>query len=141
MALRPKMPRAQIVYGDVVYWLCVCSALLCMVGPLVAVLNIDNNMVNPHYLFSAIWEGKSPLEVWSVAESSFPGGHFWIQHIGLGDGLTQFGLVLGGGVALPALLTASFFYFRDKMYLWGCMALWVSLLICISATGIVNSGH
>jgi hypothetical protein len=59
----------------------------------------------------------------------------------LGDGLTQFGLVLGGGVALPALLTASFFYFRDKMYLWGCMALWVSLLICISATGIVNSGH
>jgi hypothetical protein len=137
----PIMPKAQIVYGDVVYWICVISAVLCMVGPLVAVMDIDSNVANPHFLFSAIWEGKDAIEVWRIAGEKFPGGHFWIDNMHLGDGLTHFGLVLGGGVALPALLAASVFYLKDRMYLWAGMSVWVCILILISATGIVGMGH
>ena len=136
-----KMPKAQVVYGDIVYYLTIVAALLCMIGPLVAVMAIDNNVCNPHYLFSAIWEGKDALQVWAAAGSEFPGGHFWMANLGKGDGLTQFGLVIGGSVALPALLGSTVYFLKDKMYLWAGMALWVSLLILISATGIVGMGH
>lgn len=136
-----KMPKAQVVYGDIVYSLTIVAALLCMVGPLMAVMNIDNNVCNPHYLFSAIWEGKDAMQVWAAGGTEFPGGHFWMNNITKGDGLTQFGLVLGGSVALPALLGAAVFHLKDKMYLWVGMSLWVSFLIAVSATGVVSLGH
>lgn len=138
---RPLMPKAQIVYGETVYWLCVFSAILCMIGPFVAMLNVDNNFLNPHYLFSAIWEGKDAAAVWSVAGEEFPGGHFWMQYITSGDGLTQFGLALGGFVAAPALVLASILYLKDKEYLWFFLSLWVTFLIAVSAIGVVGSGH
>ncbi|WP_027184296.1 hypothetical protein [Desulfovibrio inopinatus] len=140
---RPVMPKAQVAYGDSVYWICVVSALLCMIGPLVALIDVDNNVINPHYLFGAIWEGKSIEEIWMVMGNPFPGGHFWIDNMFTGDGLTQFGLVLGGSSALPALLIAAYFYMKDKPKhpLWAGLALWVSFLIIFSLTGILSAGH
>ena len=140
---RPKMPFAQMIYGDIVYWLCVASALVCIIGPVVALLNVDDNVLNPHYLFSAIWEGKTAEEVWSVTGGSFPGGHFWLKHFTAGDGFTQFGLALGCACALPALLGAAVSYWIDKprRYLWASMALWVSALIAFSVLGIVGAQH
>ena len=136
-----KMPLAQVLYGDVVYWICVLSAIICAIGPLVALFNIDNNVLNPHFLFSAIWEGKDAMGVWQVTGGEYPGGHFYLDNLFKGDGLTQFGLCLGGGCALPALLVAAVAYAKDKEWLWCVMGLWVSALIFVSATGLVGVGH
>ena len=67
MEERPKMPRAQIVYGEVVYWVTIVAALICMVGPFIAMWNVDNNVLNPHFLFAKIFEGKSSVTVWAEA--------------------------------------------------------------------------
>jgi hypothetical protein len=139
---QPKMPFAQIIYGEIVYWLCVLAALICTVGPVIALANVDNNQLNPHYLFSAIWEGKKAEEVWAATGGKFPGGHFWLDSFTLGDGFTQFGLVLGGGVAFPALIAAAIAYLlgKPRKYFWALMALWVAALVAVSMVGLIQ-GH
>ncbi len=157
---RPKMPRAQLVYGEIVYWLCIVSAILCMVGPFLALLNPKRNLLNPHYLFSSIWAGQKAASIWLFdgpdwmnpifqglhsffGVGGFQGGHFWMRNITSGDGLTQFGLVLGCGVALPALIGAAVCYLcaRPRQYLWAGLAVWVAFLVSFSSIGILGAGH
>lgn len=140
---RPAMPASQIIYGDTVYWLCVLAAIACMIGPMLALFNVDNNMANPHYLYGAIFSGKSPEQLWAglTAAREFPGGHFWIGNLDKGDGFTQFGLGLGGFVAAPALALASLAFVKEKKPLWVALSLWVTFMIVVSAIGVVDAGH
>lgn len=140
---RPAIPASQILYGDTVYWLCVCAAIACMIGPMIALLDVDHNMANPHYLYGAIFSGKSPEQLWAglTAGREFPGGHFWIQNFTMGDGFTQFGLALGGFVAGPALVMSAFAFVKEKKPLWVALSLWVAFMIAVSAIGVVDAGH
>jgi hypothetical protein len=140
---RPAMPASQILYGDTVYWLCVLAAIACMIGPMLALFNVDNNMANPHYLYGAIFSGKSPEQLWAglTEAREFPGGHFWMTHFGMGDGFTQFGLALGGFVAAPALAVAALAFIKEKKYIWTGLALWVTFMIMVSCIGVVDAGH
>ena len=138
---RPVMPRSQLVYGEIVYWLTIVAALVCMVGPVLAMSAVDNNVLNPHYLFAAIFDGKSADVVWQEAGSGFPGGHFYISNFTKGDGLTQFGLALGCSVAVPGLLGAALAFFYDKTYGYVLLSLWVAFLVTVSALGVVGGSH
>jgi len=137
----PKMPRAQIVYGEVIYWVTVVSCIICMGGPVIAMLAPENNVLNPHYLFAAIFEGKSAETVWQEVGGGFPGGHFYLRNLTSGDGFTQLGLALGCSCALWALLAAAFSYLSARIYLYGILALWVAMLVSLSMIGIVGGGH
>jgi hypothetical protein len=55
--------RAQVIYGNVTYWVCVAATLLCTVGPVICIANPENNTMNPHLLFQSIWEGKTPDQI------------------------------------------------------------------------------
>ena len=136
----PKMPRAQLVYGEIIYWLSIAAAIICMIGPVISMSSVDNNVLNPHYLFAAIFDGKNTETIWQEVGGEFPGGHFWFKNFTMGDGFTQFGLALGCGCALWALLAAAVAYLREKVYLYVSLALWVGLLVFLAATGIVG-GH
>ena len=206
----PKMPREQIVYGEIVYWVTIVAALICMIGPFIAMWNVENNVLNPHFLFAKIFEGKSTDAVWGEAGpfklnqksldkieeegvpqdvikrldsfknkafksgdeaikvlektlgkdllektigndktvkslllrhgGGFPGGHFYWGNFTLGDGFTQFGLALGCSVALWALIVVCFVYLSEKTYTYVFLALWVALLVFLSAAGIIK-GH
>ncbi len=134
----PEMPRSQIVYGEIVYWVTIVACIICMVGPVISVANPENNKLNPFKLFEAIFQGKSAETVWQEVGGGFPGGHFYLKHLTYGDGSTQFGLALGCSVAVWGLLAAAFAYARKKTYLYMGLALWVSALIVLSMTGIVG---
>ncbi|MBW2622033.1 MAG: hypothetical protein JRD68_03940 [Deltaproteobacteria bacterium] len=137
---RPKIPDAQIVYGEVVYWITIVAAIFCMVGPVIAVANIDNNVLNPHFLFQAIFEGKTPEVIWEEVGGGFPGGHFYKDNLFRGDGFSQLGLALGCSAALWALLCTAVAYLKDRVYLYTILALWVSGMVILSAVGITR-GH
>ncbi len=139
---RPKMPASQRVYGEFIYWFTILAAIICMIGPVIALSNIDNNFMNPHYTFQAIFDGKSAPEVWQEVGGGIPkkGGHFWLDHFTKGDGFTQFGLALGCGVAFPALLAAAIAYIKDKNYGYTLLCLWVAFLVAFSLLGIIK-GH
>ena len=135
----PEIPKAQIVYGNIIYWLSIVAAIICMIGPVIGMLFIDSNILNPHYLFATIWEGKNSDAIWQEAGRGFPGGHFWLGNITTGDGITQLGLVIGCGCALPALIAAAVIYLsREKSFGWALLALWIAALITVSAIGIFS---
>jgi hypothetical protein len=57
---KPKVPRSQSVFGALVYWITVLAAVMCILGPLVAFIALDDNIINPHYEMSNIFEGMKP---------------------------------------------------------------------------------
>jgi len=134
----PKMPRAQTVYGAIVYWITIISCLICMVGPVISVASPDNNVLNPYKLFNAIFQGKDARTVWQEVGGQFPGGHFYLKNLTYGDGFTQLGLALGCSVALWALLAAAIAYAADRIYFYVILSLWVAALVTVSMIGIVG---
>jgi len=126
---KPQIERVQIVYGEIVYWVTIVAAIICMIGPVISMANVENNVLNPHYLFSGIFEGKSAEAIWKEAGSGFPGGHFYLGNFTKGDGFTQFGLALGCSVGLWALLAAAYTYIGAKGYLDKCLSLCAGALI------------
>ena len=133
----PKMPRANKVYGAIVYWITILSCLICMVGPVISVASPENNVLNPYKLFNAIFEGKNAQQVWQEVGGEYPGGHFYLKNFTYGDGFTQFGLALGCSVALWALIATAIAYSSDKIYLYAILALWVAGMVALSMVGIV----
>jgi hypothetical protein len=100
----------------------------------------EKNIMNPQFLFTAIFDGKDAETIWEEVGGGFPGGHFYWDHLSYGDGFTQFGLALGCSSALWGLLAVAYVYLREKNYLYTILALWVAGLVCLSAFGIVR-GH
>ena len=140
---QPNMPRAQRIYGEIIYWITIVACLICMIGPVISVANPDNNILNPYLLFDAIFDGKNPEQVWNEAGDGFPGGHFYLEreYLGYGDAFTQFGLVLGCSCAFWGLLAAAVAYAADRRWLWVVLALWVATLVFLSMTGIESAAH
>ncbi|MFC1994572.1 hypothetical protein ACFLVD_00310 [Chloroflexota bacterium] len=137
---KPKIPLSQIVFGDFIYWLSIVAALMCIIGPVIGMLSVSDNVLNPHHLFATIWEGKNAEAVWQEVGGEFPGGHFWLHNLTGGDGFTQLGLVIGCASALPALLAAAVVYLwkKPRAYVFAFLALWIVALILISLLGIVE---
>lgn len=139
---RPKIAFSQLVFGESVYWLCVVAAIVCMIGPIIAMLSVDGNVMNPHYLFASIFKGNTANAVWEEVAGEFPGGHFWLDNIATGDGFTQLGLVIGCGCALPALMATTMVYLfkrKERSYIWVLFSFGTAALITISLLGIVNA--
>ena len=135
----PKMPRAQIVYGNIVYWVTILSCIICMIGPVLSVAVPENNVLNPYQLFNAIFEGKDAQTVWREVGGDFPGGHFYLKKLTFGDGFTQLGLALGCSVALWALIAAAISYATERVYFYTILAIWVASLVALSMVGIVGT--
>jgi hypothetical protein len=137
---KPKIPLPQIVYGRIIYWLCILAAFICTIGSVLAIAFPDKNVMSPHYLFFALWEGYNPGDVWQQVGGGFPGGHFWLYNLNTFDGLAQFGLVTGCSCASLALLGAAIAYLGEKprSYGWALVSLCVALLVLLSALGIYH---
>ena len=135
----PKIQRSQIVFGDIVYWLTVAAAIICMVGPVVAFASMDGNVLNPHHLLANMWTGMEPETVWETAGEVEIGGHYLVRNLAAGDGFIQLGLILGCSVAIPAMLAAAMVYaFKERSRGWTLAALWIVGLVSISVLGIVS---
>lgn len=132
----PNVPRAQILYGSFVYWLTIISAIICIVGPLLVMARVDNNILNPHYLFAKIWSGEGIDAVWQGA--GFTGGHFYVNHLFTGDGFIQLGIVLGSSVALWGLLAAAWEFFKERAYIYTFASIFISATIVFAMLGIVK---
>jgi len=68
----PVVPIESVVYGEVVYWITILAAILCMVGPLVAVANPSNNLLDPHLVFANIFAEEEPGGVWALSANEEP---------------------------------------------------------------------
>jgi len=135
----PKIQRSQIVFGDIVYWLTIAAAIVCMVGPVMAFASMDSNVINPHHLFVNMWAGLEPEAIWGTAGEVEIGAHYWVRNLVAGDGFTHFGLVIGSSAVIPAMLAAAIVYaFKERSLGWALAALWIVGLVSVSVLGIVS---
>jgi hypothetical protein len=112
-----------------------------MVGPVITLAAVDNNVMNPHYLFDSIFDGNTAEVVWDEVGGGFPGGHFWLDYLSTGDGFTQFGIVVGCAAALPAVIaTAMVFVFKKekRSSVWVLFSFVIAALITISMLDIIS---
>lgn len=68
MTERPNVLLSQRVFGEVVYWITIACAILCIVGPVVAFVDMDKNVLNPHTLMGNIFDGMPAESVWELEE-------------------------------------------------------------------------
>ena len=135
----PRIKQSQIVFGDIVYWLTIIAAIICMIGPVMSFASMDDNVLNPHYLFVNIWSGIGPEGILNTVGEAEANGHYWIHNLLAGDGFTQFGLVIGCSVAIPAMLVPAIIYiFKERSFGWALGALWIVGAVTISVLGIIN---
>lgn len=136
---KPKVPRAQDIYGKLVYWFTITAAIICTIGPVITVAFPNNNLMNPHSLFSTIWEGNDPEAVWQEVGEGFPGGHFWVNNLTTGDGFIQLGLEIGCFCSALGLIGAAIvcLWEKPKAYGWALISLAIALLITVSALGVL----
>jgi hypothetical protein len=139
----PTQPSSQCVYGGFVYWLSLIASMICTLAPVIAIAFPGRNIMNPYYLFSAIWEGKEPDLVWQRVSGGFPGGHFWLNSLTYGDGLIQLGLVLGCSSAGVALVATAIVYIKQKprSYGWALACLALATLVSLAAVGIYQQAE
>ena len=136
---QPNVPDPQMVYGRVIFWLCVVAASINVIGPLLAITFPENNLMNPQHLLTAIWQGHTPQDVWQQVGGGFPGGHFWLRHLNTWDGLTQLGLVIGCAGAFLALLATALAFLRSRprAYGWALVSVTISSMVLLSAVGLL----
>lgn len=131
---KPEIPRAGVVYGDIIYWVTIASTVVVIIGSIITFVT-TNNYIDPNYMLSAIWEGKSVDEIWKGATGVQPNGHWYLPHLTTGNGLTAGGIALGVFSVLPGIAGAAYLLFKDGQRLFGALAV---LSAIITAYALVN---
>lgn len=135
--IRPKVPRAGVVYGEVVYWFTVLGSVISIVGATIAMLGADN-FLDPSYVFSAIWQGESTVEIWEGAVGQIPNSHWYLPRLGMGDALAMFGLALGVFAVIPAMIFSAIILLRERERLFGTLAVIAAILCIVSCLGLIR---
>jgi hypothetical protein len=119
---KPKPASEGIVYGEIVYWVTIGASFIALIGSVVSFVT-GSNFLSPSYAISAMWQGKSPAEIWEGAGQSIPVGHWYLSSLATGDGLMALGLSLGVFSVTLGLIASAIVLFKRKNRLFGTLAL------------------
>ncbi len=122
---RPTVPRAAVAYGDVVYWGTILGSFITILGSVLAFVT-ELNFMEPELVLSAIWEGRSVDEIWQDTVGERPDGHWYLEHLHRGDGLTMAGIALGVFVVVPGMLVSAWLLLRQRQRLFAGFGLLAS---------------
>lgn len=135
--VRPKPPLSGLVYGEIVYWGTLIGSFVAIIGAVVTFVT-KRNFVDPGYMLTAIWQGKSVEEIWTGATGALPHGHWYIHNLFTGNGLAEFGLAIGVFTITPACLGAAIFLFKEKEPIFGTMAAIAGFITILSMIGVFS---
>ena len=120
---RPVIPRAAIIYGDIIYWATIAGTFLVMVGSVIT-FTTTNNFIDPGYLLSQILDGNTVDDIWNGAEgvNALPSGHWYLDHITTGNGMTMAGIAIGVFSVTPAIFASAYALLKDGEKLFAGIA-------------------
>lgn len=127
---KPVVPLAGIVYGDTIYWGTIIGTVLTLLGQVISFVGAKN-YVAASYVMSSLWQGSRTDDLWSPVGGP-PNGHWYLDQMYNGDGLTMFGIAMGVFSVTPAIFGAAYVLFREKKRLFGSLAV-IAALISIYA--------
>ncbi|WP_455202235.1 hypothetical protein [Kaarinaea lacus] len=131
---KPLAPIAGIVYGDLVYWITIAATFMVLAGSIITFVT-TNNYIDPSYMLSAIWEGKTVEEIWQGATGAQPDGHWYLPHLTTGNGMTAGGIALGVFSVIPAIIASAIVLFRQKERLFGVLAVIAAVITTLAIAG------
>ncbi len=134
---KPIPPVAGIIYGEIVYWGTVLGSIVSIVGATLAVI-VQANVIEPSYVFSAIWEGKDTAAIWEGSVGQLPKGHWYLSQLFTGDGSAMFGLALGVFSVIPALFASAIPLLKKKDYLFGSLAVLSGVISVAAFLGLIS---
>ena len=129
--VRPPVAVSGIIYGEFVYWITILGSIIAIIGATLAMFGAQNYL-DPSYVFSAIWEGKSTVEIWEGAIGQIPNGHWYLPRLNNGDALAMFGLALGVFSVIPGMIGAAIAMYRKKDVLFGTFTT-IAVVLCVTS--------
>ncbi|HKJ70979.1 MAG TPA: DUF1634 domain-containing protein [Gammaproteobacteria bacterium] len=135
----PEIPLSGVVYGDIIYWGTLLSALIVLAGQVMSFITRANH-ISPSVILSRIWEGDKVGAIWEGTVGTQPAGeHWYFDVLHTGDGLTQLGISVGVFVVIPAILASAWIMFtREKRPLFGTLATVAALITLASFIGMLE---
>lgn len=128
---KPIVPKAGIIYGDIIYWGTIAGTLVVLLGSFIT-FTTTNNYMDPSILLSAIWEGKSVEEIWQAAAGGSPNGHWYLNVPTTGNGLTALGIAMGVFSVTPAIAASAYVLWKDGYKFFAGIAM-VAAVITVLA--------
>jgi uncharacterized membrane protein len=134
--LAASPPLAGRIYGNIVYWGTVVATIVTIIGSIISFLS-KSEFLSPSYVLSAIWQQQSVEEIWQGAAGHLPKGHWYLNHLTSGNGITELGLAFGVFIVIPALVGSSMVLFREKNHLFASLAATAAFITAISMVGLL----
>lgn len=133
---KPKPSLSGRMYGETVYWGTIIGAVIAIMASTMSVIMVERNVIEPSYVFSAIWVGEDTASIWEGAIGALPEEHWYLAELTTGDGLTMLGLVVGVFVVTPGLLLASIALLKKREYLYGGLAIISGIISAVPMLGL-----
>lgn len=130
----PVVPVAGVVYGDMIYWGTIAASMLTLLGQIISFVT-SKNFMSPSYLLSSIWQGKSVDEIWKDGAAGLPEGHWYLNELATGDGLTTAGLALGVFTVIPAIAASALVLLRQRQHLYAGLATVAGIITTLALLG------
>ena len=135
---KPKPPLSALIYGEIVYWGTLAGCVVSLIGTMITFLFPKKNYLDPAYVLTALWQGKTAKEIWIGAVGSEPFGHWYLSCFSCGDALQMFGLAMGVFTIIPACFGAAFALLKEKQLLYAFLAFLAGVITTLSMLGVFS---
>lgn len=136
---RPSISKAGIVYGDMIYWITIVATFIVLIGSVMTFTMTEGNYLAPSYMLSAIWQGTKVDDIWIGAVGAPPNGHWYMEHLTSGNGITAFGIALGVFSVIPAIFASAYYLYKDKEKFYAVLGAIGGLITILAMMGIFNA--
>jgi len=134
---RTLIPISGVVYGDIIYWATIVSAIIVLVGT-VETFVTDKNTIPPAYLLGSVLDGKSVAEIWKGSTfGAIPHGHWYLGILPSGEGVTTAGLAMGVFGVIPAIFVSAYFLWRSHNGFFAFLAVVSGVITITSMMGVI----
>jgi len=135
-----NIPKSQRMFGKIVYWVAIITAIGALLVPALILTNPANNTLNPNVVFTAVFEGQSPDEIWGYSTGGeFPGWVYFLRNLSLADSWAMIVVVIGCAFGLFGLVPAVIYQaVKEKDRFCATLGVVIIALICLSAAGLLS---
>lgn len=136
---KPAISFAGIIYGDVIYWGTLLGTFIALAGMSWAFLGGDN-VLDVGYVFSAMWQGHGPKEIWegALGAGNAPNHHWYLSSLSSGDALSMFGMAFAVFSVVPGMLLSAYYLFKEKLPMFAVFALISATIIVLTLLGVLK---
>lgn len=131
------VPISGVVYGEIIYWLTVCSSFVVLLGTITSFVETQS-LVSSAYILQSVFNGKNVEEIWLGSDiSRIPDIKFYLATFNFGESITILGIAFGVFSVIPAVFCASYFLWRSRNPVFAISAVFAGIItICSMLAGV-----